>query len=66
MNESQRPLASLLEFSIASRHRLRELAGRHEAERRVGPELVRELAALGAFRLLVPSELGGGEGTPSG
>ncbi|MGE0321032.1 MAG: acyl-CoA dehydrogenase family protein [Polyangiaceae bacterium] len=66
MKESQPALARLLEFSITARQRLRELAGRHEAERRVDPELVRELAALGAFRLLVPSELGGGEGTPAG
>jgi len=48
-----------LESARALAPRLRAAAEQTEAERRLAPELVRELAAAGLFRLCVPRTLGG-------
>ena len=61
MSEALRPSASPspLEAARSLAPRLRAAAERTEAERRLAPELVRELAAAGLFRLCVPRGLGG-------
>ncbi|MCA9648216.1 MAG: acyl-CoA dehydrogenase family protein [Polyangiaceae bacterium] len=64
MSELHADASKLVDYAIASRQELREIAVRHEAERRVESTRVAELEARGAFRLLVPKELGGGEVRP--
>jgi len=61
VSEALRPSASPspLEAARSLAPRLRAAAERTEAERRLAPELVRELAAAGLFRLCVPRGLGG-------
>ncbi len=58
------PSAVLLDKIRALRPKLKEAAPESERQRRVSPELIAELAEMGAFRMLVPRELGGGEVTP--
>lgn len=66
MTETHAELGHLLSFSISERQRMRELAAQHEVDRRVDRTLTQELCELGAFRLLVPKELGGSEASPAG
>lgn len=62
MNEMPHPL---LEAVQTLAPQLKEKAAEHESQRHVDEGVIRELAELGCFRMLVPKEYGGGQVEPS-
>ena len=62
MNDITHPL---LEAVQTLAPQLKEKAAEHESQRHVDEGVIRELAELGCFRMLVPKEYGGGQVEPS-
>lgn len=61
---TQHPSVALLKHLRTLHPMLKEAAPESEKQRKVSSKVVAELARCGAFRMLVPQELGGGEVTP--